>query len=69
MELLKLHFEETDLECPACGYEDEAGEWSAEAEGRVIHYRHECPRCGAEQDRTLTVDETDSVRFSFGSET
>ncbi|WP_135304347.1 HVO_0649 family zinc finger protein [Haloarcula amylovorans] len=56
MELLKHHYDETELVCPDCGYEDEEGSWSSETDGREIHYEHECPSCGAVREHTLSLN-------------
>ncbi|EJN61134.1 hypothetical protein SAMN04487950_3928 [Halogranum rubrum] len=56
-EKLKHHYEETDLECHECGYDDTEGEWQTQTTGDTVEYRHVCPSCGAIQRRTLSVGE------------
>lgn len=55
-ERLKDHFDQTELECPDCGYFDEEGEWETETDGSTITYRHECPDCGSVQTKTLDLE-------------
>lgn len=54
-EKLKSHYDETDLKCHECGYEDEEGEWQTKTTGDEVEYRHLCPSCGALDRRTLSV--------------
>lgn len=46
-----------DLICPACGYEDQAGQWRVMTSGAKVVYRHDCPGCGAARTRVITLDE------------
>lgn len=55
-EQLRSHYEEGDLACPECGYEDTEGEWETTT-GDTVRYRHLCPSCGSTQTRTLSVTE------------
>lgn len=45
-EQLRSHYEEGDLACPECGYEDTEGEWETTT-GDTVRYRHLCPSCGS----------------------
>lgn len=56
-EQLRSHYDEADLACPECGYEDTEGEWEATTTGDTVQYRHVCPSCGATQTRTLSVNQ------------
>lgn len=55
LEQLSEYYEETELVCPECGYEDETGHWRSETDGDVVEYTHECPECGAVSEHTLSV--------------
>lgn len=56
-ERLRSHYEDVDLLCPECGYEDDEGSWTAKSAPHRILYRHVCPSCGAIRTRTLATDE------------
>lgn len=55
-EQLKSHYDRKELECPACGYFDEHGEWEARTSGHRVNYWHECPSCGAVQSHTIRTE-------------
>lgn len=55
-ERLKNHFDESDLNCPDCGYFDEEGAWESRTDGTVVVYSHECPSCGSIQHRTVDIE-------------
>ncbi|MFB6131556.1 MAG: HVO_0649 family zinc finger protein [Salinigranum sp.] len=55
LDRLCAHYDDVDLRCPKCGYEDERGRWQAWTTGRRIDYRHVCPSCGAIRRRTLRL--------------
>ncbi|MFC6732405.1 HVO_0649 family zinc finger protein [Haladaptatus sp. DYSN1] len=55
-EKLKSHYDDVDMKCPECGYEDTDGEWQTETTGEKVHYHHICPSCGVVQKRTLSID-------------
>lgn len=57
LERLRTHFDDVDLVCPDCGYDDADGGWSSETTGDRILYRHVCPSCGAIRKRTLRLDD------------
>ncbi|WP_248897901.1 HVO_0649 family zinc finger protein [Haloplanus halobius] len=52
---LRTHYEESRAVCPACGYEDEGGEWRVSTTGRRVEYRHRCPSCDAVDRRELRL--------------
>ncbi|NEU58555.1 HVO_0649 family zinc finger protein [Halorussus sp. MSC15.2] len=54
-ERLRSRFEETDLVCPKCRYEDADGRWVAETTGDRVQYRHLCPSCGYVRRRTFRL--------------
>ncbi|WP_128477025.1 HVO_0649 family zinc finger protein [Halorussus pelagicus] len=54
-ERLRSRFEDEDLVCPKCGYDDEDGKWLAETGGDRIQYRHLCPSCGYVRRRTFRL--------------
>jgi predicted RNA-binding Zn-ribbon protein involved in translation (DUF1610 family) len=56
-ERLRSRFEEQDLVCPKCGYDDADGKWLAETSGNRIQYRHLCPSCGHIRRRTYRLGE------------
>ena len=53
-ERLKHHYEQTASVCPACGYEDDGGGWVGATDGTATRYSHECPSCGAVEERTVS---------------
>jgi predicted RNA-binding Zn-ribbon protein involved in translation (DUF1610 family) len=55
-ERLRSQYNDVDLVCPKCGYDDIDGEWQAVTTGRTIEYRHICPSCGAIRRRTITLE-------------
>jgi len=54
-ERLRSRFEDEDLVCPKCGYDDEDGKWLAATGGDRIQYRHLCPSCGYVRRRTFRL--------------
>jgi len=56
-ERLRSRFEEDDLVCPKCGYDDADGRWLAETGGDRIQYSHLCPSCGYSRRRTFRLGE------------
>jgi len=56
-ERLKRYYDESELACPDCGYEDTEGEWETETNGGVVEYRHECPTCGQVQHHTVELSD------------
>ena len=54
-EHLSRRYDDADLTCPKCGYEDDDGSWQMVADGRRINYRHLCPGCGYLRTRTVTL--------------
>lgn len=56
---LRDHYDNLDMTCPACGYDDADGKWDSETDGHEITYEHRCPSCGERQDRTITVENDD----------
>ncbi|NHN60757.1 MULTISPECIES: HVO_0649 family zinc finger protein [Halorussus] len=57
-ERLRSRYEDEDLVCPKCGYDDADGRWLAATAGDRVQYRHLCPSCGYVRRRT----------FRFGGE-
>jgi len=55
LERLTEYYDDTELVCSECGFEDEEGHWRSETDGGVVEYTHECPECGAVGEHTLTV--------------
>ncbi|MFB6254932.1 MAG: HVO_0649 family zinc finger protein [Halobacteriaceae archaeon] len=54
---LRIHYEDIDMKCPECGYEDNESSWESFTNGREITYQHICPNCGKVRRRTITVSE------------
>lgn len=52
---LRTHYDQVDLTCPECGYDDDDGSWKAKTTGDRVQYRHICPSCGARRSRTLRM--------------
>ena len=57
LERLRSHYDDVELVCPECGYEDEEGGWESETDGSVVEYYHECPSCAAVREHTLDLRE------------
>jgi predicted RNA-binding Zn-ribbon protein involved in translation (DUF1610 family) len=57
LERLRDHYDDEELVCPECGYEDEEGAWESETDGSVVEYYHECPSCGAVREHTIDLQE------------
>ena len=55
LDRLGSHFDDVDLVCPDCGYDDADGRWMTETSGDRVRYRHVCPSCGSIRQRTLDV--------------
>jgi phage FluMu protein Com len=55
-ERLLTRYEETEKKCPACGYVDEAGNWTSETDGREVVYRHTCPSCAAVREHVFEFE-------------
>jgi len=55
-EQLKRYYDQKELLCPECGYEDDEGAWESETDGRVVEYFHECPSCGAVREHTIELN-------------
>ncbi|WP_276258556.1 HVO_0649 family zinc finger protein [Haloglomus litoreum] len=55
MERLQSYYDDEELVCPECGFEDDPGSWESETDGRQVHYHHECPSCGAVREHTLDL--------------
>ncbi|MFD1514092.1 HVO_0649 family zinc finger protein [Halomarina rubra] len=56
-EWVRSHYDETEMKCAECGYVDEEGSWTSEANGKEIVYRHECPSCEAVRVHTFSLGE------------
>ncbi|MFB6159680.1 MAG: HVO_0649 family zinc finger protein [Haloferacaceae archaeon] len=56
LDRLRRRYETTEKKCPACGYVDEAGNWTSRTDGRRIVYRHVCPSCDAAREHTFRLD-------------
>ncbi|SDM08043.1 hypothetical protein SAMN04487949_0767 [Halogranum gelatinilyticum] len=55
LDRLKTHYDDVDLTCPKCGYEDADGHWRVQTSGKEVHYQHLCPSCGASRRRTIRL--------------
>lgn len=55
LDRMRSHLERIDMQCSACGYEDEDGEWRSTTNGSRIDYSHVCPRCGEIRRRTYRL--------------
>jgi predicted RNA-binding Zn-ribbon protein involved in translation (DUF1610 family) len=55
LDRLRTHYDNVDMVCPECGYEDSDGSWQSEMSGKRIDYRHLCPSCGAIRRRTIRL--------------
>jgi len=55
---LRRYFETVDLVCRECGYEDVGGSWEVETSGDRVVYRHRCPSCDSQSDRTFRIGKT-----------
>lgn len=56
-ERLRSHFEDVEMACPECGYEDDEGEWLANTDGGRVVYQHICPKCGKVRQYSYTLDD------------
>ncbi|SIR72233.1 HVO_0649 family zinc finger protein [Natronorubrum thiooxidans] len=54
-ERLRDRFNETDLECSACGYIDDDGSWRVSAAGSRVQYQFICPTCDAIETREMRL--------------
>jgi len=61
-ERLTEQYDNEEIVCQECGFEDEPGTWDAETDGATIVSHHTCPNCGAERDHRLTVSGPDVAR-------
>jgi predicted RNA-binding Zn-ribbon protein involved in translation (DUF1610 family) len=57
LESLRSRFDDADLVCSDCGYEDHDGSWTSVTSGDRVLYRHVCPSCGSIRKRTLRLGE------------
>jgi predicted RNA-binding Zn-ribbon protein involved in translation (DUF1610 family) len=57
LERLGSRFDDVDLVCSDCGFEDDDGSWTSVTSGDRILYRHVCPSCGSIRKRTLRLGE------------
>jgi predicted RNA-binding Zn-ribbon protein involved in translation (DUF1610 family) len=64
-EYLRGHYDDTDLTCPACGYEDDGGRWRAGTSGATVLYRHDCPKCGAASTREIHLRDSEGPPVGF----
>jgi predicted RNA-binding Zn-ribbon protein involved in translation (DUF1610 family) len=55
LDRLRQRYETTQKKCPACGYVDEAGNWTSRTDGSRVVYRHVCPSCGASREHTFRL--------------
>ncbi|MFC7165583.1 HVO_0649 family zinc finger protein [Halospeciosus flavus] len=53
---LASHYDDVDLTCPACGYEDEDGRWQKKVRGKRVTFSHVCPSCGEVRTRTIDLN-------------
>jgi predicted RNA-binding Zn-ribbon protein involved in translation (DUF1610 family) len=60
-ERLKSYYQRAEPVCPACGYEDEEGGWTAETDGSGVVYRHTCPSCGAEREYSVQFTDRETA--------
>lgn len=56
-EQLQNHFDDTDMQCPQCGYVDDKGEWISNTDGSEVRYQHICSNCGNVRMRSVTISE------------
>lgn len=56
-ERLRSHFEDDEMTCRECGYEDEDGEWLSKTDGSRVLYQHICPNCGKVRQESYSLDE------------
>ncbi|TYL40130.1 hypothetical protein CV102_00680 [Natronococcus pandeyae] len=54
-ERLRAKFEESELECPQCGYFDGDGGWRVTTSGSRVQYQFVCPSCDAVETRELRL--------------
>lgn len=54
-EQLRDRFNETDLECSACGYIDDDGNWRVSTSGSRVQYQFICPTCDAIETREMRL--------------
>ncbi|ELY44242.1 HVO_0649 family zinc finger protein [Natronorubrum sulfidifaciens] len=54
-EQLRDRFNETDLECSACGYIDADGSWRVSTTGSRVTYQFMCPTCDAVETREMRL--------------
>ncbi|QSW97873.1 HVO_0649 family zinc finger protein [Haloterrigena alkaliphila] len=54
-ERLRAKFDESDPECPACGYSDENTNWRVTTTGDRVTYQFVCPTCEAVETREMRL--------------
>lgn len=52
---LRAKFDESELECPACGYEADGG-WRVSTSGSRVQYQFVCPTCDAVETRVMRLE-------------
>lgn len=53
---LRNKFDESELQCRACGFVDEDGSWRVTTTGSRVRYQHVCPSCDIVTARELRLD-------------
>jgi predicted RNA-binding Zn-ribbon protein involved in translation (DUF1610 family) len=53
---LRQYYDQSELVCPDCGFEDDEGSWEGETDGSQVHYFHECPSCGSVREHTVSLE-------------
>jgi rubredoxin len=54
-ERIRERYENTEKQCPECGYVGEGDNWTSQTDGRRIVYHYTCPVCGAEREHVFEV--------------
>ncbi|WP_436347309.1 HVO_0649 family zinc finger protein [Natronorubrum sp. FCH18a] len=54
-EQLRAKFDESEPECPACGYHDTNGGWRVTTTGSRVTYQFVCPTCDAIETREMRL--------------
>jgi predicted RNA-binding Zn-ribbon protein involved in translation (DUF1610 family) len=60
LDRLKDRYDDEEVVCPECGYEDEPGSWQVETTGSRVYYRHLCPSCGSRRTRVIRLGGSDT---------
>ena len=55
LDRLRRRYGTTEKKCPACGFVDEAGNWTSGTDGRRVVYHHVCPSCDADREHVIEL--------------